>query len=378
MKKIVIAVMALVATLVLFPSNAFGEELSSSEKINEYDFSMFEDFFEEVSEYLQEDTFSSFSKKLLSGEIDGNGIFRELLSLAFSEVKKTVPLVGILVALTLIYGVFGNGKSDFLSGELSAALRLAFSLSVAILMGIYVVVAFQEVSLSIEKMKSQMELSFPFLTTLLVASGSETTSVGIQPVLYFLSVTLTGVISKMVLPLAIFSFALSLFSNLSDKLDLSETVKLSGDIAKTTLVFSVVIFTAYIAITGSYAISRDGMAYKAARFALSQSVPIVGAYIKDGLDMAVVCSVEIKNAVGIAFLIVFIAKAITPIAKCFSLSFAVRLAASIASPFSERGSLKIFESVAKCTDIVGSSILCVTAMYLEAIFVFIKATEYIL
>lgn len=377
MKKLIVAIISFCLIMLISPTVAIGEEISPETKIEEYDFSAFESLFDKVSDSISVDSFADFSKKLLSGDVDSAMVLNGLLNVVFSDIKKMLPLVASLVALTLVYGVFGNAKGDFISKELSSALIIAFSLSVAMLLGIYATDVFKTASFAINNMKSQMDISFPFLIMLLVASGGELTVSGVQPVLCFLSVTLTGVITNVVQPLAVFSFALSLFSKLSEKTDLSHTAELSSNIAKSVLTASVVIYTAYLAIAGSYSISRDKVAYKAAKYALSQSVPIIGSYIKEGIDMAIVCSVEIKNAVGIASLILFIALSLSPIIKCFGLSFVIRLSQSIASPFSDKNALSIYESVAKSMDLVGSSLLCVTFMYMEAVFVFIVATGYI-
>ncbi len=377
MKKTIAIALVIATCCMLFPGVANAEEILPEKRIDEYDLSGFDEFFETVGESLGEESFSSFCKRLLTGEIDGENVITALLEVVFSDIKAFAPLVGVLIVLCLVYGVFGSAKGDFLSEELSSALRLAFSLSVSALIGVYAIKAFDAAEKAIEIMGNQMQMAFPFLTMLLIAGGGENTALSVQPIAYFLSVVFSGVVSKLVQPLAVFSFATSLFSKLSDKVDMTKAAQFSGDLAKTVLTASVIVFTAYLAISGSYTISRDGAAYKAARYALSQTVPVVGSYIKDGLDMAVVCSVEIKNAVGIAALILFISTALSPIIKCYGLGLALKLSASVASPFSDGKATALIESVAKSVDIIGSAILCITAMYLETVFVLIVATRHI-
>lgn len=377
MKKAIAVALVLAVVCMLFPNVVKAEEILPEKRIDEYDLSGFDEYFEAVGKSLGEENFSSFCKRLLVGELDGENVLTSLSEVVLGDIKALAPLVGVLIALCLVYGVFGSAKGDFLSEELSSALRLAFSVSVAALIGIYAIKAFDAAEKAIALMGKQMQISFPFLATLLIAGGGENTALGIRPIAYFLSVIFSDVVSKFVQPLAIFSFATSLFSKLSDKVDLTKAAQFSGDLAKTVLVSSVIVFTAYLAISGSYTISRDGAAYKAARYALSQSVPVVGAYIKDGIDMAVVCSVEIKNAVGIAALVLFIATALSPIIKCYGLGFALRLSASVASPFSDGKAISLVEGVAKSVDIIGSALLCETVMYLETVFVFIMATRHV-
>lgn len=378
MKKAIAVILCGFALVALFPKVAIAEELSPTEKIKEYDFSKFEEYFSEVKYNFGSESFSEFAEKLLSGEVDGKEIFSSFIGVALGGIKSVVPLIGILVVLSLIYGVLGNAKGDFFSGELGFAIRLSYTLAASLTLCIYVGKAFETAAKTMLSMKNQMFATFPFLITLLYAGGGEVTATSVQPVLYFLSVSLTGIIQSVVQPLYVFSFLVGLFSRLSEKTDFSKIADFSKNLSNTVLTVSLVVFTAYLAISGSFSISRDGAMYKAARYALSQGVPIVGTYLREGIDMVVLCSVEIKNAVGTAALLVFLALSLSPVVKCYALSLAIKLSAALASPFSDEKTVKFLDGAAKSVDSVGASLLCVLLMYMESVLVLIAATRYVL
>lgn len=378
MKKYIAIGIAIFIALTALPKVAFGEELSPTDKLKEYDFSLFEEFFDAVNESFEDGSFLDLVERLLSGEVDVKGFFSLVIGTAFSGLTELLPLLGLLTAIALIYGVLGNMRGDLLSDEIQSAIRFAFAIAVATLLSSYAARAFEKAGETIKNLEEQMLASFPFLLTLTFAGGGETTATVLQPILYFLSVTLSGVIASVVFPLSVFSFATGILSRLCDKIDFSRISKTAKDVSTFILVASLVIFTAYLSISGAFSINRDSAAYKTARYALSQGVPIVGQYLREGIDMVVLCSVEIKNAVGIAALLILVATVLSPVVFLYGLCFVLRIAAAISSPFSDEKFSDFIALAAESFESVGASLLCVVFMYIEAVFTLIVATRFVL
>jgi hypothetical protein len=52
-------------------------------------------------------------------------------------------------------------------------------------------------------------------------------------------------------------------------------------------------------VQGITSASIDGISIRATKYAISNSIPIVGGFLRDGFDIVIAGSVLIKNAVGI-------------------------------------------------------------------------------
>ena len=84
-------------------------------------------------------------------------------------------------------------------------------------------------------------------------------------------------------------------------------------------------FTAYLALSGIVSGGADVTAVKAARMALTSTVPVVGAIIADASDALLSGASVLKNSIGVFGCIAACAVCLTPFVRCFLhlLSFVV-------------------------------------------------------
>ena len=81
--------------------------------------------------------------------------------------------------------------------------------------------------------------------------------------------------------------------------------------------------------------SIDNVSIRSAKFALSSYVPILGGYLSDGFDIVLASGVLIKNALGLAGVMMLIAAVAGPVLKILVISLALRLAGGILEPVSD-------------------------------------------
>ena len=177
--------------------------------------------------------------------------------------------------------------------------------------------------------KNQIDVILPIMLTLLTAVGG-INSVGIyKPLIVALSGGIITIFSKFIYPLFILSFILIIVGNLTDSIKLNKFIDLIFSVFKWSIGFIFTLFSAFLTFQGITAGKYDGISVSATKFAIKSYIPIIGGYLSDGLDFIVLSSVLIKNAIGVAGLVIIALTVITPIIEIVLLKFSLQFLSAI-------------------------------------------------
>lgn len=321
-------------------------------------------------------TFSEKVKELSSGKgFEGDEFFKKVLNVIFNEITSMFPLFAILLALVLGFSVLSMMKDSYLSKQLQSILNVCLMLSLIIVMLSSVTKLVITSKGVVESLKTQMFTAFPILLTLLFASGGKTSVVSMQPILYFLSVIVTDVISKFVFPLIIVSLVINLLSSVSPDMKFKKLLDFLKSLVIYIIGITLTVFTATLTISGIFSGTYDSVIYRTAKYAVGHSVPIIGGYIKDGLDIVIMSSVMLKNSVGIASLIVFIGIVLKPIISAFAFSLMLKLVAGVSEGFSDGAVGNFLTSTSSFVSMLGVTMVAVTFMYMVSIIALIVSSN---
>ncbi|MEG1520474.1 MAG: hypothetical protein RR458_05750, partial [Clostridia bacterium] len=260
--------------------------------------------------------------------------------------------------------------------ELQTILNVCLILSIIIVMLSSVTKLIVTSKGVVENLKTQMFTAFPPLLTLLFASGGKTSVVSLQPILYFLSVIITDIIVKFIFPLIIISIVINLLSSISPDMKFKKLLDFIKSLSVYIIGVTLTVFTATLTISGLFSGTYDSVMYRTAKYAVGHSVPIIGGYIKDGLDIVIMSSVMLKNSVGIASLVVFIGIALKPIISAFAFSLMLKLVAGISEGFSDGAVGNFLSATASQVSMLGVTIVAVTFMYMVSIIALITAANF--
>lgn len=136
-----------------------------------------------------------------------------------------------------------------------------------------------------------------------------------------------------------------------------------------TLKLFLTVFIAYITISGSVSGGVDGMAVKAARFALSGSVPVVGGIISDATETLLGGAALLKNSLGIFGMLCIVALCIVPFLQAGISYLTFRAGAAVLSPICSR---ELGQLVAGIADSIGMMLgmlgTCSAILFFELVF----------
>lgn len=311
-------------------------------------------------------SFGDKVKKIVSGEFaDGQqSIFKAIINLIFDDILTFVPLLASIIIISIICGFLSNLKSDSSGKGVGDIIHfVCYGVVISIVMTA-VVNLIQMTGKTINGLRSQMEVVFPLLLTIMTAIGG-TMSVSIyQPAVALLSSAIMHIFTSILMPIFIFSIVFTIISNLTSTVKLEKFTKFFQSTFKWIIGGIFTIFMAFLSIQGITASTYDGVSIRTAKYAIRSYVPILGGYLSEGFDVIMASSVLIKNAIGASGLLLMFSSIISPIVKIVVFILVLKLAAAILEPLTDARISDFIYSVSKSLSMLIVMILGVAFMYL--------------
>lgn len=337
-----------------------GTENELDELLNKLDMGEIQQFVNrmdnELKNALPETDFRALVTGLASGSISLKPaeIFNQCISYIFREVVANSALLGKLVVLAVICAVLHNLTGAFeksTTGQLTH--MVAYLVLVTIAAGSFGF-AIQMGREVVDKMVTFMQALLPLLLTLLVAVGGIASAAIFHP-LIFITITAFGtVIKNIVLPLIFFAAVLEIVSGLSKHFQVSRLAGLFKGAAMGIMGLLSTIFLGVMAIQGVAGAVGDSVTFRTAKFATDTFIPVVGGVFSDALEAVIRSSLLMKNAVGIAGVLIIVMILVIPLVKIITIAFIYKLAGAVIQPVGE-------EKISDCLNGLGNGLISVFA-----------------
>ncbi|GAB6156889.1 stage III sporulation protein AE [Desulfotomaculum varum] len=333
---------------------------NAADQLNELDTGKLEEFVEHLNTEIQgavpELHFKELVVQLLKGNLNwqATDLLTGLFKLFFKEVVANASLLGKLVVLAVICAVLQNLMASFAKGTTG---QLAYAVSYMALISLAVgtfTLAVNTGREAVDNMVHFMQALLPLLLTLLAAMGGIASTAIFHPVIFGSITAISTIIKTIVFPLIFFSAVLTILSNLSEKFQVSRLADLMKTLALSVLGLCSTVFLGLLAIKGVAGSVTDGVAIRTAKFATDAFIPVVGGMFSDALDAVVGSSLLIKNALGMAGVIIIFFLTALPMLKIFAVAFVYKLAGALIQPVGDK-------QMAECLTALGKSLITVFA-----------------
>ncbi|MDI6709682.1 MAG: stage III sporulation protein AE [Thermoanaerobacterales bacterium] len=292
----------------------------------------------ELSPAVPEVSFTGLVRSLVRGEggMGAGDILDAVLRYLFGEVAGSAVLLGKLVVLAVIGAVLQNVSSSF---EKATAGRMAqaavYLVLIVIALGSFTA-ALRIGREVIDGMVSFMHALLPVMITLLCAVGGLTTAALFHPaVVAAVNVTAT-LVKNIVFPLIFFSAILTMASYLASGFSVTRLADFFRFVGLGLMGLLTTVFLGVLAIQGVAGAVTEGIAFRTAKLATSTFIPVVGRVFADAMDAMVSSSLLVKNAVGMAGLLIVFLMVVFPLLKILSLVVVYKLAAALVQPLGEK------------------------------------------
>ena len=345
-------------------------EQNVSQQLENLDFSGIEKVVTNLStdakQMFSQQSFVTVVQQVVSGEYIGNSqtFFSSVLSLFFGNIKKFLPTIATIIAVSISGGMIGALKPTTNGKSIDNVVHFVTYGLVVVFLGSILVNLVDLVTNTLNLIKGIFDAIFPILLTLLTAVGGSV-SVGIyQPAIALLSGAFASLISYVLMPMFVFSLVFSLVGNLSNNVKLDRFVSFLQGSFKWTMGLCFTIFLGFVSIQGIMAGAVDGLSVRTAKYAIKSYVPIVGGYVSDGLSIITASSVLIKNAVGGVGLFLLLSSIISPVLNLVVFMMALKFMSGIIEPIGDKKIANFVGEMAKSLSLLIALLIAVSFMYL--------------
>lgn len=318
-------------------------------------------FIDEANKYsnniLKDIDIHELLNNAIKGEVDTNQLLKNIFPLLGTEIKEALKVMGSILIIVLIHSVL-KSISDNLNNKSVAQITYYVQY---ILIATVIMTNFSSIiTLSKEavgNMISFIQLLFPLLMTLMLASGSAVSVNLVQPIILFIINLISNIFQSIIIPIILVGTALAIVSKISDRIQIDKLSKFLKSSSVWVIGILLTIFVGVLSIEGTLGSSVDGITAKTAKAAVSSFIPVVGKVLGDAVDTVIGCSAILKNAIGIVGVIVVIAICITPILKLAIITIIYYLTAALCEPIADSKIVSLITQMADTFKIL-LAILC--------------------
>ncbi len=389
-KKFILLTLLIAAAVAVFIGVSLTASADEDKKIelNENIIKLLEDLdLSELQKYLDEnedsylfqygDTAGEIIKYLIQGNLntDYGGYLNELLSILFKNVISLIPAFATVVAVALLSAIVSSAEGNILGKSTSKIVHLAcYSLIILIITSMLLGVISDCLS-SINSVRKQIEIITPILTTLTVLTGGTSSAAIYQPSAIFLSSGAVEIVGGFIFPATIAVIVLNFMSKLNTQMSFSGVTALMKSIMKWVIGITVTVFSIFITFQSSASSLFDGIIFKATKYVVSNSVPIVGNFLSSGFDMLTSAGLLIKSSVGICGLLLLLFEILSPVILLSAFSLILKFVGAIVQPIGEKTLFSLLSDLSKDIEYFIAGLLTVAFMYALIIMLVINSAN---
>lgn len=335
----------------------------------------------DLEEYLQSIGGGNISvKERLLEYISGGGFsqetfLKEMSDVFFGGVKRMLPSFASIAAIAMLCALINSLQSRFLGQSTAKIIFFVAYLGALIpLFGVLAECIFTARD-TVVQLKTQMEVVFPLMLTLMAASGGSVSVSIFRPAVVFLSNGLVTIISDVVFPLTVVIIVFSMAGKVFGELKTDKFAAFFKSINKWIMGVGVSVFGLFFTVQGITAATYDGILRRTAKYAIGTGVPIVGGLLSGGFDLAVAGSILIKNALGNFSLFLLVSVLFEPLLLLISVNLLLRLTSAVTQPFGDSKISSFLDETAQNLNYCTAGLLFTAFLYFVAILLLVSASE---
>lgn len=281
----------------------------------------------------------------IKGEVDNTSIYKKILNLFGNEVQSTLKTLISILAIILIHSILKAISENLKNDNISKLIYyVQYILIVTIIMTNIssIVTLVQDTCINLTGF---MNMLVPLLITLMLYTGSITTSGLLEPIILFMINFLSNLIQSVIIPIVLILTSLCAISKISDQVQIDKLTKFMKSGIIWTLGILLTIFVGVISLEGTMSSAVDGITAKTTKAVVSSAIPVVGKILGDAVDTVLGCGIVLKNAVGLVGVIIVIGICIIPIIKLAVITISYKLLASICQPIADEKIIKLLDQM---------------------------------
>lgn len=318
---------------------------------------------------------NSMLNSAIKGKIDNKTIYKKIINLLGKEVKTGIKsLVSILIIIvihSILKSISENLQNDNVSKMIYYVQYIAI---VTVIMNNFsnVITMVKETATNLVGFMNSL---VPILVSLMLYTGSITTSSILEPAILFMINFIGNIIQSFLIPAVLIAATLSIVSKIGDKVQIDKISKTFNSGIIWILGVILTTFVGVISLEGTLSSSIDGITAKTAKAIVSSSIPIVGKILGDAVDTVLGCGIILKNAIGVIGVVIIIGICIMPIIKIAILTISYKILASISEPIADTKIIKLLEQIGDIFKVLLAILCSISVMVIVGTTLVIKISN---
>ncbi len=206
----------------------------------------------------------------------------------------------------------------------------------------------------------------PIFSSVVATCGNASSGVSYYVIVLLLCEIITFVIDYILVPFVSFSLASSIVESINPNLSVNGFSRGLLSVAKWTLGLITTIFIGVTSIQSIIGTSVDTVGIRAAKFAASSMIPVVGGAMSDAYSTLMGSLSLIKSSVGVLGIIIILVAALKPVVIVVCLKFSVWISSVIAAFFEQTRISSLLRGINGVLSILLGVVACFTLIFVIA------------
>ena len=298
-----------------------------------------------TGEFFEDIDINEILNDAIKGEVDNSTLLKKILNILGKEVTTNIKSLVSILAIILIHSILKSISESLENNNISKLIYyVQYILIVTVIMSNFTDII-KLVQDTTGNLIGFMNALVPLLITLMMYTGSITTSSVVEPIILFMINFIGNIIQNLIIPFVLVLTSLVIISKISDKVHIYKLSKFfkSGIVWFLGIVLTV--FVGVVSLEGTLSSSVDGITAKTTKAVVSSAIPVVGKILGDAVDTVLGCGIVLKNAVGLVGVVIVIGICIMPILKLFVLSVSYKSLSTVVQPIADEKIIDLLEQI---------------------------------
>ena len=379
-KKIIkyISILIILILLLFLPNKVFADTEEEIMDSTQEEFNI-NGFIKEAQKYTEEFFEDIDLNNLLSEAIKGNvnnkTIFQKILQMLGKEVSTSLKTLVSVLVIIVIHGILKSITDSLENKNISQIIYFVqYILIVTLIMSNFTEII-NLVKNTANDLVGFINVLMPLLLTLMVYTGSITTSSLLEPIILFAINLIGNLIKNILIPVVLIIVVFSIISKISERIQVEKISKFLRSSIVWGLGVLLTVFVGVVSLEGTLSSSVDGITAKTAKTAVSTVIPVVGKILGDVVDSVLGCGIILKNAIGLVGVIVVIGICIAPIIKIATLCIMYSLASAIVQPIADNKIVKVLDEMSGVFKLLLGILCALSVMLIVGITLVVKISN---
>lgn len=372
-------ILIILIILILKPVISYGidiDENTMEEQQETFGISSFIDNSKKYTgEFFEDIDINEILNSAIKGEIDNSNIYKKILNLLGTEVQTGLKSLASILAIIIIHSILKSISESLENDNISKLIYYVQYIAIVTIIMSNFSDIINLVKETTTNLVGFMNTLIPVLVSLMLYTGSITTTSILEPIILFMINFIGNMIQDILIPIILIITSISIVSKISDNVQVEKIAKFLKSSTVWFLGLVLTIFVGVVSLEGTLSSSVDGITAKTAKTIVSSAVPVVGKILGDVIDSVLGCGLILKNALGFIGVIIIIGICILPILKLGILTISYKLLASISEVIADVKIVKLLDQIADIFKILLAILTSVSFMVIIGTTLLIKMSN---